>query len=187
MMNFKTFNSLYELMEAFPTEQSCIDYLEQLRWKDGVISPFDSTSKVYKISNNRYRCKNTGNNFNVKAKTMFSGSRVSLRKWYAAIWLVLSNKKGISSCQLARDIKVTQTTAWYMLQRIRNTLIFKNQGKVKGEVELDETFVGGKNKNRHWDKKVKNSQGRSFKDKTPVLGMLQRDGNVICRVVRVHQ
>lgn len=183
-MQLKSFNSLIELLEAFPDEQSCIDYLERVLWKDRVVSPFDPTSKVYKISNNRYRCKSTGNNFNVKAKTIFSGSRILLRKWFIAIWLVSANKKGISSCQLARDIKVTQKTAWFMLQRIRLCYGCMNRGELKGEIELDETFVGGKNKNRHWDKKVKNSQGRSFKDKTPVLGMLQRGGKVICRVVR---
>lgn len=183
-MDFKNFNSLIELLDAFPDEQSCIDYFEKIRWNNNIVSPFDSTSKVYKLSNNRYRCKNTDNNFTVKTKTIFSGSRISLRKWFVAMWLVTVNKKGISSCQLARDIKVTQKTAWFMLQRIRLCYEHMNDGKLKGEVELDETFVGGKNKNRHWDKKVKNSQGRSFKDKTPVLGMLQRKGRVICKVIK---
>ncbi len=92
-----------------------------------------------------------------------------------AIWLVLY-KKGISSLQLSRDIKVTQKTAWFMLQRIRECLMCKNEGRLENEVEADETFVGGKNKNRHKDKKVKKCQGRSFKDKTPVLGMVERKG-----------
>ena len=91
-----------------------------------------------------------------------------------AIWLVLAHKKGISSLQLSRDLKITQKTAWYILQKIRTYFICRNRGRLSGEVECDETFVGGKNKNRHWDKKVKNAQGRSFKDKTPVFGMLQR-------------
>jgi len=182
-MDLERFNSLFELLEAFPDEQSCIDYYEKLRWHGKVISPFDPESKVYKLSNNQYRCKNTGKNFNVRTKTMFTGSRIGLRKWFMTIWLIATNKKGISSCQLARDIKVTQTTAWFMLQRIRRCLAFQNEGVLRKDVEIDESFVGGKNKNRHWDKKVKNSQGRSFKDKTPVLGMLERGGNVICRVI----
>ena len=86
--------------------------------------------------------------------------------------------------QLSRDIKVTQRTAWFVLQRIRVCLICKNEGKLQNEVEADETFVGGKNKNRRWDKKVKACQGRSFKDKTPVLGMVERNGNVIGRVIK---
>ena len=110
-----------------------------------------------------------------------------------AIWLVLSHKKGISSVQLSKDIGVTQKTAWFMLHRIRRALGIDNDtkkddsndddGKLDGTVEVDETFIGGKNKNRHADKKVKACQGRSFKDKVPVFGMLQRGGKVIAKVV----
>lgn len=128
-------------------------------------------------------CKNTQKMFNVKVGTIFHSTKLPLRKWFMAIWLVLSHKKGISSLQLSRDLKITQKTAWYILQKIRTCLICKNKGKLDGEVECDETFVGGKNKNRHKNKKVKNSQGRSFKDKTPIFGVLQRKGDVICRVV----
>lgn len=174
---------MFDLFEAFPDEKSCIIHLEQLFWPDEVISPFDETSKVYYLGNHRYMCKNTQKIFNVKIGTIFEGTKLSLRKWFAAIWLIASHKKGISSIQLSRNIGVTQKTAWYILQKIRTCFICKNDGQLDGEVECDETFVGGKNKNRHWDKKVKNSQGRSFKDKTPVLGMLQRKGNVIGRVV----
>lgn len=184
MINVKDFNSLFELMEAFPTEESCIRYLEGLRWKERIMSPFDPDSKVYICSKGRYMCKNTGKLFNVKTGTLFENTKLSLRKWFMAIWLILSNKKGISSLQLSRDIKVTQKTAWYILQRIRICLICKNEGKLSNEVEADETFVGGKNKNRHRDKKVKRCQGRSFKDKTPVLGMLERKGDVIARVIK---
>ena len=184
MIDVTKFSSLFDLLEAFPNEESCIVYLEQLRWPDKkVVSPFDETSKVYHLENHRYMCKNTSKIFNVKADTLFSGTKLPLRKWFVAIWLILSHKKGISSLQLSRDLQITQKTAWYVLQKIRTCLICKNEGQLDGEVECDETFVGGKNKNRHWDKKVKNSQGRSFIDKTPVLGMLQRKGNVICRVV----
>lgn len=183
MIDVSKFNSLFELFEAFPDEESCIVYLEQLFWPDEVISPFDETSKVYHLGNHRYMCKNTQKIFNVKIGTIFEATKLSLRKWFAAIWLLASNKKGISSLQLSRDLGITQKTAWYILQKIRTCLICKNDGQLDGEVECDETFVGGKNKNRHWDKKVKNSQGRSFIDKTPVLGMLQRGGDVICRVV----
>ena len=180
----KRFRSLMELLEAFPTDESCIVYLESILWHDRVISPFDKKSQVYHLGNHRYMCKNTQKIFHVKIGTIFQGTRVPMRKWFIAIWLVTSHKKGISSLQLSRDIQVTQKTAWYMLQKIRTCFICRNKGKLKGKVEIDETFVGGKNKNRHWDKKVKNSQGRSFIDKTPVLGMLQRKGKVICRVIK---
>lgn len=179
----KEFKSIIELLERFPTEQSCIDYLEKVRWKDGVISPFDKTSKVYKCKHNRYRCKNTGKYFNVKTDTMYDNTKISLKKWFVAIYLVTEHKKGISSYQLARDIHISQKTAWFLLQRIRNCFHLEPKEKLKGVVEIDETFVGGKNKNRHWDKKVPQSQGRSFKDKTPVFGILQREGIVIAKVV----
>lgn len=183
MINFEAFSSLFELLEAFPTEESCVRYLEDLIWKDGVVSPFDPESKVYTCAKG-YKCKNTGKIFNVRTGTIFENTKLSLRKWFMAVWLILSHKKGISSLQLSRDIRVTQKTAWFMLQRIRGCLICKNEGRLQNEVEADETFVGGKNKNRHRDKKVKRCQGRAFKDKTPVLGMLERKGNVIARVIK---
>lgn len=180
----KRFRSLMELLETFPTDESCIIYLENILWHNKVISPFDKKSQVYHLGNHRYMCKNTQKIFHVKIGTIFQGTKVPMRKWFIAIWLIISHKKGISSLQLSRDIQVTQKTAWYMLQKIRTCFICRNKGKLKGKVECDETFVGGKNKNRHWDKKVKNSQGRCFIDKTPVLGMLQRKGKVIGRVIK---
>lgn len=177
------FKSLFDLQNELVDEQACIDYLEERRWKGNVVSPFDPTSKVYKCKNNRYRCKNTGKYFNVKTDTLFHRSSIPLRKWCMAIWLIVSQKKGISSVQLSKTIGVTQKTAWFMAHRIRDC--FRNEGnsKLEGTVQIDETFVGGKNKNRHWDKKVKNAQGRSFKDKTPVFGMKQTGGKVVAKVV----
>lgn len=175
--------SVFELTQTFSTEQDCIDYLEERRWEGIVESPFDSLSQVYKCSKNRYKCKNTGKYFNAKTGTMFENSKISLRKWFLAIWLVTSHKKGISSIQLSKDIGTTQKTAWFMLQRIRACFGIENSNELEGVVECDETFIGGKNKNRHKDKKVANSQGRSFKDKVPVMGMLQRDGKMNAFVV----
>lgn len=175
----KDFNTVVELLETFPDEQTCIDHLEQLRWNGKVVSPFDEKSRVYKCKNNRYRCKATGKYFNVKKGTLFDNSKISLRKWFVAIYLVTSHKKGISSVQLAKDVGVTQKTSWFMLQRIRTCFGIKNEKQMSGTVEADETFVGGKNKNRHADKKVQYSQGRSFKDKTPVLGLLERESKQV--------
>ena len=182
MKTLTQFNCLLELIKVFSTEQACVDALEQLRWPNGVVSPYDSSSKVYNYGNGRYRCANTKKDFNVRTGTLFHASRVPLQKWFVAIWLLTSDKKGVSSYCLAEHLHVTQSTAWFMLHRIRNCY-GKNVGKLSGEVELDETFVGGKNKNRHANKKIRNSQGRSFKDKTPVFGMLERGGNVRAIVV----
>ncbi|AYM99638.1 IS1595 family transposase [Chryseobacterium sp. 3008163] len=175
--------SVLQLLNTFSTEEKCIEHLEQMRWGGIIVSPFDSSSAVYKCKGDRYRCKNTGKYFNVKTGSMFENTKISLRKWFLAIWLVTSHKKGISSIQLSKDIDVTQKTAWFVLQRIRACFGIENNNELEGIVECDETFIGGKNKNRHKDKKVHNSQGRSFKDKTPVMGMLQRDGKMNAFVV----
>ena len=177
------FNTILDLVNTFPDEQSCVDHLEGLRWNGFIISPFEKNSKVYKCANNRYRCKETGKYFNVKTGTLFDNTKVKLQKWFLAIWLVTSHKKGISSIQLSKDIGVTQKTAWFMLQRIRNCFGFDNDNDLSNEVEVDETYVGGKNKNRHNIKKVRESQGRSAKDKTPVLGMIERGGKLNAKLV----
>lgn len=183
MINFD-FQSILQLIKAFPNEQVCVDHLEQLRWNGNVISPFDATSKVYKCSGNKYKCKNTGKYFNVRTATLFDNTKIELQKWFLAIYIETSHKKGISSLQLAKDIDVTQKTAWFMLMRIR--ACFGSQDlkpMMEDETQMDESFVGGKNKNRHKHKKVENSQGRSTKDKTAVLGMLS-SGMVITQVVQ---
>lgn len=179
----KTKDGILNFMMAFPDEASCVAYLEKLRWKNGVVSPFDASSKVYKCSNGKYKCRNTGKYFDVKTGTAFAGTKLSLRTWVFAIFIFMSHKRGISSCQLARDLGVTQKTAWYMLHKIRAFMKSQNNQQVSGDVEIDETFVGGKNKNRHKGKKVEKCQGRSFKDKVPVFGMIQRNSHVSAMVV----
>lgn len=169
--------------KSFPTEESCIKYYEKLRWNGKVVSPFDKDSKVYKCSNGRYRCANTGKYFNVKTGTIFENTKLPMQYWFYAMFLFLSHKRGVSSCQLARDLGVTQKTAWTMLHKLRSYMECENKAKLENEVEIDETFVGGKNKNRHKDKRVKRCQGRSFKDKVPVFGMYQRGGKLVAMTV----
>ena len=180
----KEYQSLLEVAQAFRNEQSCIKYLEEVLWEGTPISPFDPASTVYRCKGGRYKCKTTGKYFTVITGTIFENTKVSLQKWLMAIWLTTTHKKGLSSYQLARDIGVTQKTAWFMLHRIRYCLeIPDDEPLLSGEVEMDETFVGGKNKNRHRDKKVPVCRGRAHIDKTPVLGMVERGGRIVAQVI----
>jgi transposase-like protein len=178
------FQNLFDLQKVFATEQECLKYLEKKRWKGAITSPFDPASRVYKYANGRYRCKKTGKYFNAKTKTIFENSKIPLWKWFYTLYIFVNHKKGISSCQLAKDISITQKSAWFVLHRLRlgfQSPVFKSM--LKNLVEIDETYLGGSNSNRHWDKKVPHSQGRSWKDKTPVLVMIERKGNSIAQVV----
>lgn len=178
----KEYRSVLDVMQAFPDNESCIKWLEDERWAGKVTSPFDPDSKVYKCKGWKYYCVNTGRYFNVLTGTFLENTKLPLTKWMIAIWLLGAAKKGISSYQLAHNVGVTQKTAWFMLQRLRNC--YKDTETVlSGEVEMDETFVGGKNKNRHRDKKVPLSRGRAHVDKTPVLGMVERSGRLVAQVI----
>lgn len=182
------FKSLLELITFFKSEEVCLKYLEEERWPDNIFCPHCGTTGVYRFSDGkRFKCSACREQFTAKVGTIFEGSKIPLQKWYVAIYFLTAHKKGISSHQLGRDIQVTQKTAWFMLQRIRFAFgIDDTEVDPNDEVQLDETFVGGKNKNRHKDKKVKNSQGRSFKDKTPILGVMKinKEGSIVkCFVI----
>jgi transposase-like protein len=172
-MNLKfNFKSIIELINTFNTEQKCIDYLKQIRWNGNVISPYDSTSNVYKYNkNNRYKCVNSNKYFNVKTGTLFEGSNIKLQTWFLGIYLITSHKKGVSSLQLSKDLNVTQKTSWFMLHRIRECFNIKTE-QLSNEVEIDETFIGGR---------IPNGQGG--KGKSVVLGMVERSGKLISKVV----
>ena len=169
------FNSIIELIQKFNTEQKCIEFLEEQKWNGNVVSPYDSTSKVYKCKNNLYKCKNSNKFFNVRTNTMFENSNISLQTWFMAIYLIASHKKGISSCQIAKDLNVTQKTGWFLLQRIRKCFNFENNSILSNEVEIDETYLGGFSSAT---KGQPGGQGRSTKYKSAVLGMVERGGKV---------
>jgi transposase-like protein len=178
------FKSIIDLLKVFPDEQSCINHLEHLRWDGNVISPFDETSKVYNCAGNKYKCKSTGKYFNVRTNTIFDNTKIPLQKWFLALYVFSSHKKGISSHQLARDISVTQKSAWFLLHRLRYAFDHPNfKDTLSNIVEIDETFVGGDAKNKHSNKKTKNERGGTIHEKQPVLGMKERNGNVIAVVV----
>ena len=122
--------------------------------------------------------------FSVLTDSIFSGSKISLQVWFAAMYIISAHKKGISSHQLAKDCGCTQKTAWFILHRVRAAFSPEQIGTRKlGLFACDESFLGGKNKNRHADKKIEGSQGRSVKDKTPVMGIMQTGGLIRTRVI----
>ena len=178
--------SLYTVFsKVLSSEENAIKYFEKMRWNGKVVSPYDPTSKVYKCSNGKYKCKNTSRYFDVKTGTPLANTKLPITKWLLAMFMFQADKGGISSCQLARVLEITQKSAWHMLMKIREFAAKSNSknSKLSDEVEVDETFVGGKNINRHKDKKVEKSQGRSYKDKVPVFGIRQRGGNIMAVVV----
>lgn len=193
-LNFKT---IQQFNDFFKDERTCYEWYEKLRWAGGIACPHCGSVKTpYKAKPRgkfqdipSYRCSERACSlpFTVRTGTIFEGSKVEFRKWLQAAYELTTSKKGISSLELGIRLGVSQKTAWFINHRLR-TMLTETAPELLGGggeiVEVDETFVGGKNKNRHAKKKVKNSQGRSQEDKTAVVGLLQRDGKVKTFVVK---
>ncbi len=188
MLNQTEFKTIIDVVTRFPDERACHQYLASRRWSDGVITcPHEGcggdTAYVYK-DGIRYKCCKCKTVFTAKTGTFMEASKLPTIKWFIALYLVL-HKKGVSSVQLGKDIGVTQKTAWFILQRIRLAMGNEVEEKLEGVVEIDETFVGGKSRFKHKKKRIKHNPGRGWRDKTPVLGMLQRQ--VTQTTVRPHK
>ncbi len=181
-ININQFNSLFAMHDAFTSDAQRKDFLAEQRWGDDVVCSVCGQHHCKKRVDGRYRCNHCKHNFSVLVGTIFENSKVSLCKWFDAMYLVSSHKKGVSSHQIARDLAITQKTAWYMLQKIR-TLFAQGDVMLDGEVECDEAYIGGREKNKHESKKTLNNQGRSLKTKEAVFGMIQRGGMVVAKQV----
>lgn len=145
----------------------------QSRWGDDVVCPYCGGHHCKVGYKGRFVCPYCKNKFSCLVGTIFENTKVSLRKWFTAMYLISSHRKGISSNQLAKDIKVTQKTAWYMLHKIR-TLFYQDDHLFSGSIELDEVYIGGKEYFKHRSRRVEGTQGRSTKTKTPVFGLMMR-------------
>jgi transposase-like protein len=179
--------SLQEAVIYFENPDNCIDYLVARRWPDGVICPSCGSTKVsFNAMRRTWKCgsHHTKREFSIKVGTMMEDSPIGLDKWLTATWLLTNCKNGISSYEIARDVKVSQKAAWFMLHRIRLAMQDDSFGsKLGGEVEADETFIGGKARNMHISKRQRRITGTGGKDKTAVMGMLERGGKIRTQII----
>lgn len=175
--------NLKDLFAKFSDEQACRDFLVQQRWNGSPVCPYCGSGKWYSIENRkRFKCGNSEcyKKYSVTVGTVFHATNIPLTTWFPAMYIISAHKKGISSVQLAKDLGVTQKTAWFMNHRIRESLREKNSPLLSGMVEMDETFVGGKISNMN-NKKRKALKGQSagVSGKAPVFGMLERGGKLL--------
>ena len=174
MINFNHFNSIFELTSYFNTEDKCKKAIFDSRWdKNDIVCPFCGEHHCKTRKDGSFRCNKCGKNFSVTVGTIFENTKISLRKWFLAMYLISCHKKGISSVQLATDIKVTQKTAWFILHKVRTLFAQDDNVVLSGVVECDEMYLGGRETNKHEIKKTKGTQGGA-KTKTPVFGMTMK-------------
>lgn len=182
MIDFSNFNSLFSLTQYFTNDNVCKNTIIESRWGVGeeqdIVCPYCGQHHCVTRTDGRFRCKTCKRNFSCLVGTIFQNTNVSLVKWFIAMYLISSHKKGISSHQLARDLEVTQTTAWYMLHKVRSLYGQSDEEAFEGTVECDEVYIGGKEKWKHASMRTPHTQGRSTKTKTPVFGMLERSSYI---------
>lgn len=180
------FKNLKELVIYFGNdEQKCRNYLAAQRWGGKPICVHCQHDKSYTYSDGiTYKCANCRKKYTVKMGTIFEKSPIPLSTWFAAIYLCTAHKKGISSVQLAKDLGVTQKTSWFMLMRIKELAKIGDRSKMTKIVEVDETYVGGKEKNKSNAERKAFAEGKRKAEKTPVVGIVERKGMAYLQVVK---
>src|ERR1035441_6677627 len=180
--------SLQEAIIYFANPDNCRDYLTKRRWPDGVTCPTCGSKDVKFLANqNRWWCPNEHpkRQFTLKTGTIYEESPLGLDKWLTATWLVTNCKNGVSSCEIGRALNITQKTAWFMDHRIRFSLGMGPGNKLSGQVEADETYIGGKARNMHTQERARKITGTGGKDKAAVMGILERGPKTVGSKVRV--
>lgn len=181
--------TLQQAIIHFANPDNCLAYMASHRWPEGVECPTCGRKDVSYLANQRkWQCKSAHakRQFTAKVGTIFEDSPLGLETWLPAVWLIATAKNGISSCELARSLDVTQKTAWFMLHRIRKAMQNGSMMKLGGNggpVEVDETFIGGKSRNMHISKRERRITGTGGRDKTAVMGFLERGGQIKTAVV----
>ena len=179
---------LIDIMRRFPTQESCYEFLESIRYKDGAYCPHCASINVArkreKTRVGRWNCHDCYSSFRVTKGTVFQGTHIELQKWFLAIVFMANAKKSLSSHQLARDLKMNQKSAWFMMTRIRVEMERNNGGILQGIIEADETFVGATTKRGNKrDDDDNHDSDKPWTKKTPVLGVVQRGGEELAKAV----
>lgn len=176
--------TLHEAIKYFADEEVCVQYVAKLRWPDGAVCPrCEGREHSYLKTRRIWKCKSCKRQFSVKVGSIFEDSPIGLDKWLAAIWLIANSKNGISSHELGRALGITQKSAWFVLHRIRLAMQVGSFDNCGGELEVDESFIGGRARNMHRDVRKRRITGTGGKDKAKVVGVLQRGGRVRAHVV----
>ena len=177
----KQFKTLADLMITFGDNQVALDHFQAIRWKNGAFCPYCGHDKVYTPKKGkRFACAQCQNKFSILVGTIFENTKLDLKIWFAAIWLLTNHPKGIASTTLAKDLGITQKSAWFVLHRLRHAARTQSfNSPLGGKVQVDETFVGGKGSNRPG----RRGPGRSMYGKTSVIGAVNEKGEVKAKVL----